>query len=336
MSIPMYDDLVYFATPPNSYVGAAIFLAYIATALYATFNITYSLYTQYNHIFQFSAKQDESLKAAKAARARHIKIYAFLASISFSVLSYHMVSFLIEHYLEWSGDKTRDLSAVSIEKIKSWMLDSTLFLDFARDLVENRSNAVWAQFAILGTWFWNVWMARKARARGFDTKMMQNFVLLSQILPISFTVCLFLMQLHLSSPDIQDSKSKKNTSAGIKTVYRKPIATLHLPNIILNACLLGQPSLRNHSIFSTILGVERFLLLLPHSGLLKISEGAVDKCFMVALGFVGASQYAARKELRIGAEVKALLHGGAAVKVLGWDAILGAVVWLCLTWGGGV
>jgi hypothetical protein len=157
-----YDALVYYATPPNSYIGAAIFLFYIVAALYATFTIIYSLYTQYATIFHTpTSKNEKKLAAAKVARARHIKIYAFLASISFATLSYHMLMFLITHYLEWSGDENRRLNAVSAEKLNTWMLDSTLFQDFARELVQDAPNAVWTQAAILATWFWNIWMGQK-------------------------------------------------------------------------------------------------------------------------------------------------------------------------------
>jgi hypothetical protein len=162
MAVPIFDTLAHYATPPNSYIGAFVFLSYIVLALYATLNITYSLYTQYSTIFHKPTK-DEKFEAARAARARHIKIYAFLASISFATLSYHMLFFLITHYLEWSGDESRSWSAVSIEKLQTWMLESTLFQDFATQLVQSVPNAVWTQLAILATWFWNIWMARKGK-----------------------------------------------------------------------------------------------------------------------------------------------------------------------------
>lgn len=164
MAIPIYDDLVYYATPPNSYIGTTIFLSYIAFALYATFSITYSLYTQYTAIFHpEKPTKDAKLDAAKTARSQHIKIYTFLASISFATLSYHMLFFLITHYLDWTGDKHRDLSAVTGAKLKSWMLQSTLFQDFASELVQGKGNTVVTQLAILGTWYWNIWMAGKGK-----------------------------------------------------------------------------------------------------------------------------------------------------------------------------
>ncbi|KAI4622486.1 uncharacterized protein J4E87_006428 [Alternaria ethzedia] len=148
----------------NTYIGTTIFLSYIVAALYATIKISYSLYSQYSAIFNTSSpSKNEKLNAAKAARARHIKIYAFLASISFAMLSYHMLMFLITHYLEWSGDKSRSFSNVSADQVKRWMLESTLFQDFAQDLVKDAPNAVWTQAAILATWFWKIYMAQKGK-----------------------------------------------------------------------------------------------------------------------------------------------------------------------------
>jgi len=162
MAIPIYDSLVYYATPPNSYIGSAIFLAYIVAALYATFHITLSLYTRYASIYHSGkASKDANLEAYKSARARHIKIYAFLASISFATLSYHMLFYLITHYLNWTGDRHQSLSAVTSSKVKDWMLQSTLFQDFAGELVQSKGNAAVTQLAILGTWYWNIWMAAK-------------------------------------------------------------------------------------------------------------------------------------------------------------------------------
>lgn len=176
MDVPLFESLASYATPPNNYIGATIFLSYIVLALYATSSITYSLYTQYNDIYRSGSpskdvsegKSDATTRsanytttAAKAARARHIKIYAFLASISFATLSYHMLFFLITHYQAWSGEKS--LASVSGDELGKWMLESSLFKDFADELVGNAQSAMWTQLAILATWSWNVWMARTGK-----------------------------------------------------------------------------------------------------------------------------------------------------------------------------
>lgn len=41
----------------------------------------------------------------------------------------------------------------------NWMLESTLFESFARELVSDGPSTVWTQVGLLGTWFWNVWIA---------------------------------------------------------------------------------------------------------------------------------------------------------------------------------
>lgn len=164
MDFPGYDSLVHYVTPPNNYIGAAIFLSYIVAALYATITITYSLYSQYHAIFSIATKNEKE-SHIRSARARHIKIYAFLASVSFATLSYNMLIFLIAHYLDWSVDNNEGLSSTSVEKLKRWMLDSTLFQDFAQDLVKDAPNAAWTQGAITATWFWNIWMGQKGKNR---------------------------------------------------------------------------------------------------------------------------------------------------------------------------
>jgi len=43
-----------------------------------------------------------------------------------------------------------------------------------------------------------------------------------------------------------------------------------------------------------------------------------------------------RKDLTPGSVVGSLVNGGYAVKALGWDAVLGLIVYVVLGWGGGV
>jgi hypothetical protein len=168
MAFPGYATLVHYATPPNSYIGASIFLSYIILALYATLSILISLYAQYTSIFTSpTTTKNAQLSNARTARARHIKIYAFLASVSFATLSYHMLFFLITHYFNWTGVSHHNFSAVSVAGLRDWMLESTLFQDFAKDLVKNAQNAAWTQAAILCTWFWNLWMAGKGTFASF-------------------------------------------------------------------------------------------------------------------------------------------------------------------------
>lgn len=145
-----------YANPPFNYLGTALFLSYILLALYFTFSISLALYRQYKRIPSAKVSQD-----VKDARVRHVKIYAFLASISFAVLSYNMLSFLITSLTMWA--RAKNLLGMRVEGLGlgRWMLETGLFGSFAEELVGKKSSAVWTQGALLGTWFWNAWMAYK-------------------------------------------------------------------------------------------------------------------------------------------------------------------------------
>jgi hypothetical protein len=176
-----------------------------------------------------------------------------------------------------------------------------------------------------------------ARQRKFDASTMQTYILLSQILPISFTVTLFIIQLHLAFPDIQlPTPAKDSTESQSASPRRKPLASLQLPNILLNASLLALPSLQSHSIFSILLLFGRAILLLPQSGLISLKDSEVVKCITVSGGFAVANAAMMRKDLTFGGVLGALGNGGYAVKALGWDAVLGLVVYAVMGWGGGV
>jgi hypothetical protein len=348
-SIFEQNPLTQYTTPPNNYIGSSIFLSYIVVALYLTSTIGYSLYTQYVAAFHSHPssppskfKQNGKGKVeTRSARKRHVKIYTFLALVSFVSTSWHMLGFLITSFLDWSNSGTRNVFAVlgtnAVDKLKRWMLGTSLFNDFAVQLVADGESAVWTQGAILATWFWNLFLASKGRQYGFTLKTMIPFIILGQNLPISFTAALFIVQLHLSAPDISsNAASSKNEDTQHAQPKQKPVASLMLPTLLLNATLLAQPSLRGHPGFSYLLLFERLLLVLPHTGLLKINAADMQRSAAISGGFVVANWAMMRKSLHIRDVFTALVWKGQAVKTMGWDAVLSAVVYGVLSWGGGV
>ena len=162
------------------------------------------------------------------------------------------------------------------------------------------------------------------------------FIILGQNLPISFTAALFIIQLHLAAPDVSSNNISNSKQTQHAQPKQQPIASLMLPTIILNAILLAQPSLRGHPGFSYLLLAERLLLVLPHTGLLKLSNADVQRSAAISGGFVVANWAMLRKDVSVGGVLNALVWKGQAVKTMGWDAVLGAVVWGILSWGGGV
>jgi hypothetical protein len=165
-----YPSLATYANPPTNYLGTTLFLSYVLLALILTTYITLSLFKRYNSIITYpliSTKTPPS-RQIRDVRARHIKIYACLASISFATLSYHMLNFLLANYSQWSGGAARMLRSWEgisrdVFVLKQWMLNSTLFESFARELVHDGPSTVWMQISILGTWFWGVWMGGKGK-----------------------------------------------------------------------------------------------------------------------------------------------------------------------------
>ncbi|KAF1828548.1 hypothetical protein BDW02DRAFT_224142 [Decorospora gaudefroyi] len=252
MATAIYNTLAHYATPPHNYIGTTIFLSYILVALYATLTLTYSLRKQYTTVSISHLPAISHNEKARLAQTRYyIKIYVFLASISFASLSYYMPMFLVTQFLEWKRHDTN--SGRTWEGVKRWMLDSSLFQDFAKDLVRDAPNAVCTQSAILATWFWNIWMARKvAKEHNINTSTMRPYILLSQILPISFTITLFIIQIHLSSTNTQTQPPAKHSPHALPSnPHRNPIALLQLPNILLNVSLLLQPTLQHVGCGST-------------------------------------------------------------------------------------
>jgi hypothetical protein len=159
------------------------------------------------------------------------------------------------------------------------------------------------------------------------------FIVLGQNLPISFTVALFIIQLHLAAPDVAETGKTKQVHDQPK---QRPVASLALPTIILNAMLLAQPSLRGHPGFSYLLLAERLLLILPHTGLLKLSNTDIQRSAAISGGFVIANWAMLRNDVNVKDVLTALVWKGQAVKTLAWDAVLSAVVYGVLSWGGGV
>lgn len=76
--------------------------------------------------------------------------------------------------------------------------------------------------------------------------------------------------------------------------------------------------------------------MLPHTGLLKLTAGDVKKSAAISGGFVVANWAMLRNDVAVGDVVTALVYKGQAVKTMGWDAVLSAVVYGVVSWGGGV
>lgn len=176
---------------------------------------------------------------------------------------------------------------------------------------------------------------------------MLPYILLGQILPVSFTVSLFLVHLHLAAPELATAPtSAEKHSITVRSTNSPPEVqapthrktSLLLPTILLNTVLLSLAPLRQHTLFIPLVLFTRLLLLLPFTGRISTREVEVDKCITVSGGFVIANLMAFwrgygvwESVLRGGGE-----FGGHAVMTFAWDIVVAGVVGRVLAWGGGV
>ena len=141
----------------TSTTGACIFVAYLLVAVILVSILCRDLINAYIFLPK-SLRNQEGLQ-------RHIRAYASLAASSFSVLSYHIIDFLVESYQEWAIEREielphriygkRGLLGPSHQRtplyIWTWLRTSTLFQNFARNICEPYENYWWTLQALLMT-----------------------------------------------------------------------------------------------------------------------------------------------------------------------------------------
>ncbi|KAF2657756.1 hypothetical protein K491DRAFT_741337 [Lophiostoma macrostomum CBS 122681] len=333
-----FETLTLYANPPTNIVGTTLFLSYIASALYFISSIAVSLVGKYRAL------------NGKPKNARDIRILVAFATVSFASLSYHMLKFLVISYSQWNVNRqffgTRAGTGGPGDeggwqglwlRVWQWMLSSALFESFAKELVSDAPSTLVTQVALLGTWFWDVWIAGKATQRKLPKSQTIPYIALSQILPITLTASLFLLDTELSSSSSSSSPPLKtpkpptqaNTSA-TRTLTKSRARTLAatklsftLRTLLFNAALLLLPSFAPTPSFIPFVLLTRVMLLLPHLGQTRL---AADDDWFSALtlsaGFVVANASLLAKGAGVLGVLGRVWGGGMAVRALGWDGVL--------------
>ena len=145
----------------DNVLGALMFFAYILLALFFTGLICRDLLQEY---FDTATRKSHAARNdSKTGRVRadldapyQVSILAALASISFAVLSCHMLSFLIESYQSWAPSDS--LTNITFAKIWQWSIESALFQDFAEAINNDPHRRWWTNFALTYTLGWNIYM----------------------------------------------------------------------------------------------------------------------------------------------------------------------------------
>jgi hypothetical protein len=134
--------LAQYTQPPTNYIGSGLFLSYIVAALALTGHLALKIY-----------------HAHFAHPARPIGPAVAFLMVTFLVMSANMISVLVASYVGWAR-------AHAHPGLGQWMLESSLFADFAADLGASPAAVFWAQLGLLFTLGASMWMAAAGRARG--------------------------------------------------------------------------------------------------------------------------------------------------------------------------
>ena len=137
---------------PSNIGGAVLFLSYILAALVLSTQAIFRISHQYN------------ARKRTASEKRSITILSIMALVSFSTLSYNMLSFL---FLSYGGYADAHSWTVNLRDLRlwEWMSHSSLFEDFANAIVNRPIVWWWTQLALLVSYEICLWMSQKCRSR---------------------------------------------------------------------------------------------------------------------------------------------------------------------------
>ncbi|KAL9600135.1 MAG: hypothetical protein Q9219_003391 [cf. Caloplaca sp. 3 TL-2023] len=142
--------------PSSNVTGAVIFIAYVLAALFLTSWIVLDLYRAFRSRPQLFSNGSRRV-------SKQLQVVVALAVLSFSILSYHMLNYLIHSHRNWAESKAHatqprlrpsdhrfDMSNLgSVPSLWQWLTESTLFHDFARTICQNSANFWWTLQALI-------------------------------------------------------------------------------------------------------------------------------------------------------------------------------------------
>jgi len=248
----------------TNYLGASIFISYIIAALVLVYLISGELDARYRRLV--------AQKKGNASQWKQFKLFVTLSSISFAVLSWNMLHFLITSYNAWSARQVSALLHTSTSYVDlavsvwQWTIHSTLFLDFARSLCASQSGYWWVMQALMATMTTNVIMQSAGRRWKVRTGY---YVAIGQILPISFAMNLFSVALVLAQMDGEISQGGEKKTDSDKTRVQRahdegqkllPLWVLGVVAILYRILLYRLPQTRDEIQFMATVLLTRLAL----------------------------------------------------------------------------
>lgn len=194
-----------------------------------------------------------------------------------------------------------------VGQVWQWSISSTLFVDFAEDLVRDKGAQCWSFASLVGSLGVMVWMGESGRRQG--VKGLGWYFALAQILPVGFTLWLFLMGVLLGG-----------AGDGGRGRVRRVDARAYWTTGVLSGgyCLLLQvlPSYVGKDGFVPLVLAVRLLLGLP----------LVLPYLLLMLGMLGESEFG---HVAVTAPTGTLIRAvGAAIAMkVGYARFTGAARW---------
>ena len=145
-------------------IGALLFYGYILSALFLTGLICRDLAGEYFATCkdrQVQPRPQKRIALPRTEKQIQISTLAALSFLSFSVLSYHMLNFLIHSYQTWTIlSPQRALSATSV---RTWSTQSRLFREFGEVICNDPRRFWWTRLALTYSLGWNVYMTTEGK-----------------------------------------------------------------------------------------------------------------------------------------------------------------------------
>lgn len=172
-------------------VSALLFWAYIIVALLASIIVIYDmkkLYKNHEQELAIKSKSYDTSKTTDQEDCRHgVVLSLSLSLISFSVISYHMLSFLLHSHHAWLEHNRRILSDMSTDqqetlqsfpglaqRLWQWSVEASLFSNFAKAICDGTEQFWWTQLVLVYSFSWNVFMAFKGMSLPLNTVSTTN------------------------------------------------------------------------------------------------------------------------------------------------------------------
>ncbi len=174
----------------TNYSGALIFWIYILAAFFFSYMVIQS-------IISIRPGKDERQKT-KGSDSGFIWLFGALAGLSFTTLSYNMLTVLAHSYQAWS--LSHGMAAnISPAQIWHWSTTSTLFRDFAEAIVFDSIRYFWAQSALLATLWLCMYMGTEGKR--YDRTSAFSLTYKLSRLPSSNTTSMGVLRPQPDSPD---------------------------------------------------------------------------------------------------------------------------------------